>query len=476
WNKGAEKMYGYTFDEIAGKTPVELRGKESSEEFQKAKEILMQTGAWSGEVWLKRKNGTSILIQSRWTLIKDSNGNPTSILSTNTDITEKRSIEKQLLRSQRLESIGTLASGVAHDLNNLLTPVVLGMELIKLQINDDQGRQRINSLVSIVQRGSSLIQQLLSFAKGKDGPREAMNVRYIIDESVKFVRETFPRNIDVQVDIAKDELIISGDSTQINQVIMNLLINARDAMEVHGGLLTIKASRIVADELLLKRYVDASPGQYIAITVRDTGIGIPPELQDRVFEPFFTTKEQGKGTGIGLTTVFSIVRNYKGFITLYSEIGKGTAFTVYLPYIEQAESDTNYVVSLQKKSVKNECVLFVDDEEFIRSIAADTLVSFGYKVLTAANGEEAMNVFLQNQSEIALVITDVMMPVKGGLELLQDLRKLDPAIKVIAASGLMHSKIASDLQARGVAAVLQKPYTVHELLETVQNTLALKEA
>jgi PAS domain S-box-containing protein len=473
WNKGAERMYGYTAEEIIGTTYMALRGKDTLVEYNKAKKTLLDTGEWSGELWLKDKAGKPILVQSRWTLVRDAKGGPSAVLATNTDITEKRSLEKQLLRSQRLESIGTLASGIAHDLNNLLTPVVLGMELLKMQLHDEQSRQRINSLVSAVQRGSGLIHQLLSFAKGKDGNHETLNVKYIIDEAVKFVRETFPRNIEVQVNIAKEDLMITGDATQVNQIIMNLLINSRDAMEDRGGILSIEATRITADELLLRRYMDAVPGQYVAITVSDTGTGISHELQEKVFEPFFTTKDIGKGTGIGLTTVFSIVRSHKGFITLYSDVGKGSSFTVYLPFSEEIETVVPQEIPVVKsKSEKNECILLVDDEEFIRTIAGDTLTNVGYRVITAANGEEALESYRRHLTNIALVLTDVMMPVMDGIELAGELRKLDPAIKIIAASGLMNGKTAARLKTVGVTAMLSKPYTAGTLLHTVGEVLA----
>lgn len=471
WSKGAEKMYGWTAAETIGTLAPELLGISDAPEFIEAEKILTTTGEWSGEMRHSTHTGSTILVHSRLKLLYNSLNKPYAILVTNTDITEKKSLEKQLFRAQRLESIGTLASGIAHDLNNILTPVVLGMELIKLKLTDENARKRVDTVISTVKRGSGLIGQVLSFARGSQESREPINIKYIIDEVAKIARETFPREIDVTLNLPSEDLIVNGNATQIHQIMMNLCINARDAMNEKGGTLSIEAGYILANESLTSRYVDAKPGTYVHIVVRDTGTGIPNELQDKIFEPFYTTKEVGKGTGIGLTTVFTIVRNHGGFIGLYSEVNVGTAFSIYLPAelpkpLEQSESSVN-----PQHALTGTTILLVDDEDLIRNIADDILQAYNYNVYTAKNGAEAVQIYIDKKDEISAVITDVMMPVMGGIELMGILRGLNPEIRIIAASGVIDGDSTKNLKAAGAQVILLKPFTVDKLLAAIQEVL-----
>ncbi|MFN8361918.1 MAG: PAS domain S-box protein [Candidatus Kapaibacterium sp.] len=471
WSKGAEQMYGFTAREAVGTFAPELIGTGDIDDFYAARKVLFADGNWTGEFLQKTKAGKIILVQSRWKLVRNTANEPISVLVTNTDITEKKSLEKQLFRAQRLESIGTLASGIAHDLNNILTPVVLGMELIKLTTADEPTRKRIDTIISTVQRGSGLIGQVLSFARGSQDEREAINIHYIIDEVVKIARETFPREIDVALNLPSDELIANGNATQIHQVLMNLCINARDAMSAKGGTLTIEADYSTATESLLSRVLDAKPGEYVRIMVRDTGVGISPELQDKIFEPFYTTKEVGKGTGIGLTTVFAIVRNHAGFIELQSQVGVGTTFTIYLPAEHRTDEESTFSYNVSQLPALGATILLADDEDLIRNIAEDILQAYGYKVITAQNGVEALRLYTEHQSAIAAVITDIMMPVMGGIELMGCLRAINPEIRIIAASGVMHSDSAKNIYAAGAQSILLKPFTVDKLLDSIREVL-----
>ncbi|MBK9249240.1 MAG: response regulator [Ignavibacteria bacterium] len=363
-------------------------------------------------------------------------------------------------------------SGIAHDLNNVLTPVVLGMEIIKLKITDESLLQRINTIISTVKRGSGLISQVLSFARGSHDERMPINIKYNIDEVVKIARETFSKEIDVEVDLPTYDLIVNANSTQIHQIILNLCINARDAMESKGGIIKIEARLIVADESLVQNYIDAKLGaSYVAITISDQGCGIPPEHRDKVFEPFFTTKEVGKGTGIGLTTVFSIVNRHEGFIGLASEVNVGTSFTIYLP----SENQNTFESSLSSIEIAErhnpETILLVDDEDLIRTIAEDVLLAYGYTVITATNGAEALKLYLEKKDEIALVLTDVMMPIMNGIDLIAKLNSINPNIKTIGASGLMHSETTRKLQAVGVSGLLVKPYSAEQLINAVREII-----
>lgn len=471
WSSGAARIYGFTSEEAIGKFAPDLIGVRELDDFYSARAELFTQGNWTGEFHQRTKEGKIILVQSRWKLVRNSANEPTSILVTNTDITERKSLEQQLFRSQRLESIGALASGIAHDLNNILTPAILGMELLKLKLPDESNHKRIDTVISTIQRGSGLIGQVLSFARGAPDERESINMNDIIDEVAKIARETFPRDIDVALNLPTEALMVKGNTTQLHQILMNLCINSRDAMNAKGGTLSIEASYVVANESLINKYMDAKAGSYVLITVRDTGKGIPHSLQDKIFEPFYTTKELGKGTGIGLTTVFSIVRNLGGFIGLYSEVNIGTAFSIYLP--ADIPKTTELEVSSTGKllSGNGETILLVDDEDLIRNVTEDILQTYGYNVILAKNGAEAIQLYTNNQDRINLVITDTMMPVMGGIELMGILRNMNPTIRFIAASGVMQSDSAKVLYAAGAKAILLKPFTVDKLLNAIREVL-----
>ncbi|MFN8362070.1 MAG: PAS domain S-box protein [Candidatus Kapaibacterium sp.] len=472
WSKGAEQMYGWNAAEAIGTTSPALIGTGEPSDFIAAKKILLTKGSWSGEFRQKTKDGKILLVQSRWKLLHNFANQPTSILVVNSDITEKKNLESQLFRAQRLESIGTLASGIAHDLNNVLTPVVLGMELIKLKVSDDTIRQRINTIIATVKRGSGLISQVLSFARGAQEERAPINIKYNIDEVVKIARETFPKEIDVQLDLPSHDLIIDANSTQIHQIILNLCINARDAMEEKGGILTIGARHIIADDALAHRFLDVKLGYtYVAITISDTGCGIPEELREKIFEPFFTTKEVGKGTGIGLTTVFSIVNRHDGFLDLRSEVNVGTSFTVYFPAVVQDKAEHVTTSPEIAESNHPETILLVDDEDLIRAIAEDVLLAYGYTVITAVNGADAVQMYELRGHEIDLVVTDVMMPVMNGIELITKLKSINPDVKTIGASGLMHGDTSKRLIEAGATGLLVKPYTADQLINAVREII-----
>ncbi len=474
WSKGAEQVYGYSAAEAIGQYAQDLSCVGDTLEFEAARQTVLSTGEWRGEFWKTVKDGKKILVQGRWKLVRNADLEPTAILITNSDITEKRSMQQQLFRAQRLESIGTLASGIAHDLNNILTPIVLGMELVRMKSPDAGTKEIVHRLITNVQRASGLISQILTFAKGSKEEREPINVKNIIDEVIKITRETFPKEIAVVVSMPREGLIVDGNSTQIHQIIMNLCINARDAMAVLGGTLTVEAGYVVATESLLKRFIDAKPGAYVTISVRDTGKGIPVELHDKIFEPFFTTKDVGKGTGIGLTTVFAIVRNHGGFITLESEVEVGTNFTIYIPESQSKAEVIGTANEVVESMHKNETILIIDDEELVRTTTANIVEAYGYSVRTASSGEEAITLFHENRDALSLVITDMMMPGINGIELAKNLRKYSPDIPIIAISGVMiRDEMLGSLQSAGISSVLLKPFTSTKLLLCIRELLRL---
>ncbi|MGV0102560.1 histidine kinase [Nostoc sp. DSM 114160] len=329
WNQGAERLYGWKAEEVVGKNVLQLLYKDSPQ-LEDAYLQVMNTGEWRGELHQLTKEGKVIIVESRWTLIPDENGQPKSILSANTEITQQKQLEAQLLRSQRLESIGTLAGGIAHDLNNILSPILMSVQLLQKKLPDPQSQQILQTLENNVKRGANLLKQVLSFARGIEDKRTIVEIQPLMAEIEQIIAQTFPKSIICQIDIPKNLWYVRGDITQLHQVLINLVINARDAMP-NGGILRIAAENLVIGEHSTQINIDAKVGSYIAIVVTDTGMGMSSEVQQRIFEPFFTTKEVGKGTGLGLSTALGIIKNYGGFVNVFSQLGRGTQFTVYLP-------------------------------------------------------------------------------------------------------------------------------------------------
>jgi two-component system cell cycle sensor histidine kinase/response regulator CckA len=471
WNEGAHRLYGWTAEEIIGKNADEFLYEKESPILIEAKKNVIENGEWIGILYQVTKDSKEIIVESRWSLIRDNEGKPKSILIINTDITDKKKLETQLLRSQRMESIGTLAGGIAHDLNNVMTPMMLSVEILKQKCKDEQSQKLLAILEKNSERGANLIKQVMLFARGVEGERKPLQVTNIISEIEKVIRETFPKSIDIRTDIQKDLSAISGDSTQLNQVLMNLCVNARDAMP-DGGILIISAEDFLIDENYTRMNSDAKVGSYIIITVSDTGTGIPPEIMDRIFEPFFTTKEQGKGTGLGLSTSLGIVKSHGGFINVYSKVGQGTKFSVYLPVTTTEEQKAEDELGFP--SGQGELILIVDDEAPIREIARATLEAYGYRVITANDGSEAAALYAQNIKDTSVVLMDMAMPNMDGLASTRILRKINPKVKIIAASGLTEMKKLIKVEDINANAFLPKPYTAEKLLKTIYEVLCVK--
>jgi CheY-like chemotaxis protein len=369
-----------------------------------------------------------------------------------------------------LESIGTLASGIAHDLNNILGPILMGAQMLQLKPQDKQSRRLLTVMQTNAERGAEMIKQVLSFAKGIGGERVTIQPKHLIREIVRIMEETFPRSIQVTQRLSEDLWTISGDATQLQQVLMNLCLNARDAMP-RGGALTVEAENRALDELYAGMLKGASSGNYVVVTITDTGHGIPPEIIDRIFDPFFTTKELGQGTGLGLATVQGIVTGHGGFITVESLPGRGTKFEIYLPAHEAAgpkQVEERYPAIL---SGNGELILVIDDEAAVREMAGRILETFGYRVMSADNGATALAIFAGHKDEISVVITDMMMPVMDGLKTIRALQKLNPQVSVIASSGLTESAPEAELEQLGVRRFLVKPYNAVALLKTVAEAI-----
>ena len=471
WNKGAERVYGWTKDDILGRKAVERIYRQHSTLYEEARALLLQKGEWRGEMPQVTKDGKEIIVESHATLMRDRDGKPQSILFVNTDITERKQLERQFLRTQRMESIGTLAGGIAHDLNNVLGPILTAVQIFKKKLPDEQSQKLIGLLESTVQRGADLVKQVLAFSRGVEGARTLLSVPQLVSEIEKIIKDTFPRSIQIHAKIPKDAWLITGDATQLYQVLMNLCVNARDAMP-NGGRLQIEVENVTVDEHYARMHVDASPGPYVAINVIDNGEGIPPHIIDKIFEPFFTTKETGKGTGLGLSTVMGIVKSHGGFVNVYSEESKGAKFRIYLPATKAAETQQANAELPDLPMGHGELVLLVDDELAIREITGATLETYGYRVITANDGAEAIALYAQHRNEIAVVVTDMMMPFMDGQATIRALQKLNPEVKVIAVSGLMQNHKSEELITNGGKIIfLHKPYTTEKLLKSLREML-----
>jgi two-component system, cell cycle sensor histidine kinase and response regulator CckA len=469
WNKGARRVYGWSAEEAIGENASRLLLKNDLTRLLEARKGVMEGEEWMGELSQVTKEGKEVVVESRWTLVRDELGEPKSFLIVNTDITEKKQLQSQFLRAQRMESVGTLASGIAHDLNNILTPILMSVQLLNKRIEDEQSRQILSTLEATTLRGADLVRQVVSFSRGIEGNKSIVQISPLIQEVEKIVKELFPRSINVRTDIEKNLWAVSADSVQLHQVLMNLCVNARDAM-AGGGTISISARNFFIDENFAMMNVDADPGPYILITITDTGTGIPTENLDKVFEPFFTTKEIGKGTGLGLSTVIGITKTHGGFVKVNSEVGKGTEFKVYLPAIESDELGITRAARTASESPAghDEVILVVDDEASILEITRASLEAYNYRVLTANDGIEAVAIFAENKDKIGIVLLDMMMPLMDGPATIRALQRIDPQVKIIAASGLLSSDKINEITRNGIKTFLSKPYTADELLKALQ--------
>ncbi|GAB1537813.1 response regulator [Scytonema sp. NUACC21] len=471
WNKGAEHLYGWKATEAIGKNAKELLySTETLSQVQEIQKSLAENGTWQGELNQVHKEGHTIIVASRWTLMRDKDGKPKSILTVNTDITEKKQLESQFLRAQRLESIGTLAGGIAHDLNNIFTPILASAQLLqyKLPKLDERNQQILKTIENNTKRGAALVKQVLQFARGVEGKRAIVQINPLFSEIQQIVRETFPKSIEFLINVEPDLWAVFGDATHLHQVLMNLIVNARDAMP-NGGTLTLSAENQFIDEQYVRMNLEASVGPYVAITVADTGIGMPLEIADRIFEPFFTTKDFGKGTGLGLSTVRGIIKSHGGFVNVNSRVEEGTEFKVFLPAV--AVTTTSLANHLELPKGNGELILVADDEADILETTKIALETYNYKVLMASNGIEAIALYAQYKDEINLVLVDMMMPVMDGAMTVRTIQKMNPNALIIAVSGLSNEKLAG---ATGVKAFISKPYTSEELLQTIHSILYQK--
>ncbi len=470
WNKGAERIYGWELAEVLGKNICALWLGGDERRIEEAHLALQDKGEWKTEARHATKTGQQLIVESRWTLVGNERGQPDYILIINTDVTEKKRTEEHLLRAQRMESIGTLAGGIAHDLNNILSPIVMSVEMLRLKTSDDETKRWLSLIGENAERGADLIKQVLSFARGLEGERIPVQVKHIVKDLVSVLHETLPKSIALKYDVGSSPWLIAADPTQIHQVLMNVCLNARDAM-AEGGTLRISVENLYIDQSYPWTNPEAEAGRYVQITVEDTGTGMSEETVKRIFDPFFTSKPLGHGTGLGLSTALTIVKSHGGFINVYSEVGRGTRFSINFPAIEeQVEARVPEPASTYPRG-NGELILLVDDEENILQITAAALEMHGYRTVSAADGARGLAAYIQQRTEVDLVLTDISMPEMDGPTMIRELRELDPSVRIIGMSGLMNSEQTTELKSLEVNAFLAKPFTPEKLLTSISDML-----
>ena len=472
WNQAAQHLFGWAAEEVIGKNAFELLYRGDPEVLSVMQSETTARHSWAGELTKVSRSGKTIVVEHRRTVLRDEAGVPRGCLCIDIDITDRKKRERVSHRSQRLESIGTLTGGIAHDLNNVLTPILMGAKLLASGRAAGNRQGLLDTMMASAQRGADLIRQLLAFAGGIRGERSPVRMDQLVTETRGLLEHTLPKSIQIETRVDAHCPPVLGDATELSQILMNLSINARDAMPV-GGTLTIEATSMLLNGTASQLHPDAQPGWYVLLKVSDTGIGMTPEVLDRIFDPFFTTKEIGKGTGLGLATVQGIAKSHGGFVIVYSEPGLGSKFSIYLPAPATAESTTSVSDETPAEPGHGRTVLLVDDESFILQMTAAALEGFGYRVLTARDGAAGVAKYSQHRDEISVVLLDMMMPGLDGLQTLDQLRRIDPEVVVIACSGLRTSQRETEVLERGAKAFLPKPYSEEELLQTLSRVLKL---
>jgi len=458
-NRAAEKLFGWVRDDVLGRRLDDLALGES-DAVRAAARQAWEHGSWRGDL-VPFVDGR--VLEGRWSRLRSSDGSAEGVLAFHTDVTESRRLEQVMLRAQRMESIGTLAGGLAHDLNNVLTPIVFSVDLLRASMTTSS--EDLETIEECAKRGTEMVGQLLAFARGYEAPSSAIDVEVVIGEVVRLVRDSFPKSIAWNLDLSRGGRV-RGDAAQLRQLLLNLFVNARDAMP-EGGTLGVRIERM---DVVAPDAEASTAGEHVVIAIEDTGVGMSPELLTRVFEPFFTTK--GKGTGLGLATVHSVAKAHRGFVRVESELGRGTRFRICLPASDEAtRSESTSTVTSSMPRGDGEGVLFVDDDATIRSVVSRALERFGYRVWTAEHGVAALSVFDAHRLEIHVVVTDGAMPVMDGAGLVRVLRERAPELPIVTASG---HDAKEQLAFVGVDTqhVIAKPYSVEALLRTLRRVLA----
>jgi two-component system, cell cycle sensor histidine kinase and response regulator CckA len=423
-NPGAEKLYGWSLEDLRSGAHGVLFNDPPA---QKARRLTLVRGEWNGELNHQSRSGRVLRIESRWTLLRDEDRRAHGLLMIHSDVTEKRQLEAEAVRMQRMEALGSLAGGMAHDLNNALAPILMGAQLLRRDSKNENVRRVLALMESSTRRGADMVRQVLLFARGRHGEFEPVNVSALVKEMTKLAQDTFPKGIVVSAHVAEDLWLVCGDATQLHQVLLNLCVNARDAMP-DGGALSLAADNVALDAPTAATLVGGRTGEFVVLMASDSGTGMSPEVMARVFEPFFTTKPEGKGTGLGLSTAARIVKAHGGFIAVQSEPGEGTTFEVYLPRLTQSVPEESLAASAPPPRGQGELILVAEDDAAVRELLKRSLEEHGYRILAATNGAEAVSIFKAQPDAVVLLVSDCSMPLLDGPQAVAVMRELKHGI------------------------------------------------
>ena len=478
-NPRFSQLSGYSLEESLGHNPRILKsGATPPEEYRRLWETIRAGGQWSGEFHNRKKNGELYWESAQISPIKDSNGVISNFLAVKEDITQRKAMELHIREMETMESLGTLAGGVAHDFNNILGIILGHVSLLEMRRNENSAfEQSVRSINGAIQRGAGLVRQILTFARKTEVHPELIDVNKAILDLSRMIQETFPRTIEIVLALGEEMPIISIDNTQLHQALLNLCINARDAMmeqregRAPGGKLTIKT--LLVDGAVLSSREGADPSsRYVEISVADQGTGMTDATVQRIFEPFFTTKELGRGTGLGLSLVYGVVKTHNGFIDVDSRLGEGTVFRIYFPVSAAAVPGEEKTAEGEKPATGNgEGVLIVEDEEPLLELLESAFLESGYRVFLAPDGMTGIAAYKKHRADINVVVTDFGLPKADGAAVLRSLQSENPAVKVIVASGYFEPQVRADLIQCGVRALIPKPYGLAEVLAAVRKVI-----
>lgn len=469
-NPSAEALYGWSLTELQAGHAAPLFSDQNPAMLE-ARRLACERGEWQGELGQQTRAGRTLTVESRCSLIRDDAGQPKALLLINRDVTAERQFQAEALRLQRMEGIGAIAGGIAHDLNNALAPVLLGAQILRREVASGELERLLGLMEASARRGTEMVRQVLLFARGRDGDQQRLDPRQLLEEMAKLARDTFPRHIQVEAYAASDLWPVRGNATELYQVLLNLCVNARDAMP-GGGTLSLIADNVELGPREVRDIPSARPGSYVAFMVSDTGTGIPPEVLPRIFEPFYTTKPEGVGTGLGLSTASRIIRAHGGVITVKPGTTEGTTFEVFLPRLEDKAPPSTASHPTPPARGCGELVLVADDEQAIRELLRRGLEDHGYRVITASDGAEAVSRFLERSAEVALVILDARMPSLDGPAALERMRATKPGLRALLLSGGDGPAVRGAGGGRAGDAVLGKPIELPDLLDSVAELLA----
>ena len=468
-NSAFARMYGYTADEMVGNSPVMTRSDAHPDSFHEAiYSELLAGNTWTGRQTRKKQDGTLVEIETTLVPIRDKYGTTIQYVGVDRDITRQLEIEQQLRQKQKMEAIGTLAGGIAHDFNNMLAVILGNSELALDDLDGTDAKRNIEQVIKASKRARDLIKQILTFSRKSERGKNVFQLTPLVKETFKLLRSSLPSTIRMKLDIRAANDYIAGDPSQVQQVLMNLAGNAAHAMQPGGGSLLIAVSDAVFTRRDKLPDVDMKPGGYVKLRVKDTGAGIPEDVQKRMFEPFFTTKDAGHGTGMGLAVAYGIVKSHQGAISVDSKIGEGSTFTVFLPSTEPPMEETEQKIDIPGGT---ERILFVDDEPAVVEMGALLLRRLGYDVTTARKGLDAFEIFLQTPNQYDLLITDQTMPDLVGFELAKKVLKIRKDLPVILVTGFSESVSKEKALAAGVREFLIKPVSKEVMAGAIRRVL-----